>query len=115
MGSSKKIKDLMPMVECNTTAAKEHVSEAEQMIRVVKKHARRLIGTLPFDHIPQQMKMELIYFFVLWLNAFPVQNRISAVHSPRELLVQWKTDYRKHCQVLPGTYCKVHESLCHLM
>ncbi len=47
-----KIKDLMPMVECNTTAAKKHVSEAEQMIRVVKECVRGLIGTLHFDHIP---------------------------------------------------------------
>jgi hypothetical protein len=105
-----KIKDLMPMVECNTTAAKKHVSEAEQMIRVVKECVRGLIGTLHFDHIPWQMKIKFIYFFVLWLNAFPVQKGISAVHLhlPQELLVRWKMDYRKHCQVLPGTYCKVN-------
>ena len=29
--------------------------------------------------------------------------------SPRELLVQWRLDYKKHCWVLPGTYCKVHD------
>jgi hypothetical protein len=51
-GEFKKIKDLMPMVECNTTAAKEHVSEAKQMIPAVKECTRGLIGTLPFDHIP---------------------------------------------------------------
>ncbi len=31
-GEFEKIKSLMPSVECNTTAAKEHVSEAEQTI-----------------------------------------------------------------------------------
>ncbi len=29
--------------------------------------------------------------------------------SPRELLVQWRMDYSKHCRVLPGTYCEVHD------
>jgi hypothetical protein len=28
---------------------------------------------------------------------------------PRELLVRWKLDYKKHCQVLPGTYCEAHD------
>ena len=32
-----KVKSLMPTVECNTTAAKEHVSKAEQTIRTVKE------------------------------------------------------------------------------
>jgi hypothetical protein len=36
-GEFKRIKDLMPMLECNTTAAKEHVSEAEQMICTIKE------------------------------------------------------------------------------
>ena len=35
-GEFEKIKSLLPSVECNTTAAKEHVSEAERTIRTVK-------------------------------------------------------------------------------
>ncbi len=31
-----KLKPLLPTVECNTTAAKEHVSEAERTIRTLK-------------------------------------------------------------------------------
>ena len=31
-GEFEKIKDLVPRLECNTTAAKEHVSEAERRI-----------------------------------------------------------------------------------
>jgi len=55
------------------------------------------------------MKIEFIYFMVLWLNAFPVKSRVSSVFSPREILVRWKMDYAKHCRVLPGSYCKVHD------
>ncbi len=52
-GEFEKIKDLLSLVKCNTTAAKEHVSEAEQMIRIIKERAQGLISTLPFEYIPQ--------------------------------------------------------------
>jgi hypothetical protein len=81
------VRSLLPIVECNTTAAKEHVSEAEQMIRTVKERMRGLVCTLPFKHIPCQMKIEFIYFMVFWLNAFPVKSGISRVYSPQELLI----------------------------
>jgi hypothetical protein len=55
------------------------------------------------------MKIEFVYFMVLWLNAFPVKDGILAAFSPRELLVRWQMDYSKHCRVLPGTYCEVHD------
>ena len=93
---------------CNTTAAKEHESEAERSIRTIKERTRGIVGTLPFEFIPWRLKMEFIYFVVLWLNAFPAKSGISATYSPQELLVHWKLDYKKHCRVLPGTYCKTH-------
>ena len=73
----------MPSVECNTTAAKEHVSEAEQTIRTVKERIRGLLATLPlpFSHIPKRMKIEFVYFVILCLNAFPVKSG-----CPRRLL-----------------------------
>ena len=63
-----KIKSQMPTVECNTTAAKEHVSEAERTIRTVKERIRGLLATLPFSHVPKRMKIEFVYFVSLWLN-----------------------------------------------
>jgi hypothetical protein len=36
-GEFEKVKGLMPMVGCNTTAATEHISKAECSIRVVKE------------------------------------------------------------------------------
>ncbi len=67
------------------------------------------MAMLPFSHIPRQMKIEFVYFIVLWLNAFPVKSKISATYSPRELILRWRLDYKKHCRLLPGTYCKVHD------
>jgi hypothetical protein len=36
-GEFEKIKPHLPTVECNTTAAKEHVSKAERTIRTLKE------------------------------------------------------------------------------
>ncbi len=55
------------------------------------------------------MKIEFVYFIALWLNAFPVKSGISAVYLPWELIVWWRLDYKKHCRMLPGTYCEVHD------
>ena len=46
---------------------------------------------------------------ILWLNAFPVKSGITQTNSPQELLTRWRLDYKKHCQVQPGTYCEVHD------
>ncbi len=46
---------------------------------------------------------------VLWMNAFPVKSGISQMFLPRELLVRWQLDYKKHCRVPPGTYCEKHD------
>ena len=102
-GEFEKIKPLLSTLECNTTAAKEHVRKAERTIQTLKEQTRGLLSTLPCLHVPKRMKIEFVYFFVLWLNAFPVKSRISAVYLLRELLVWWRLDYKKHCHVLPGT------------
>jgi hypothetical protein len=107
-GEFERINNLMATVECNTTAAMEHLSKVERTIWMIKERTRRLITTLPFHYIPRRMKIEFICFIVLWLNAFPVTTGVSATYSPWELLVRWQLDYKKHCRVLPGTYCKVH-------
>ena len=106
-GESEKIKPLMPTVECNTTVVKEHVSKVEQTIRTVKEMTRGLLATVPFARIPKQIKIEFVYFMVLWINTFPVKSGISQMFLPEELLVRWQLDYTKHFRVLPGTYCRV--------
>jgi hypothetical protein len=71
----------MPTVECNTTLAKEHVSEVERSIRTVNKERTQGIMTaLPFTHIPRRMKIEFVSFIVLWLNAFLMKMGISSTY-----------------------------------
>ncbi len=100
-GEFKKLKPLMPSVECNKTAVKEHVSEAECRIRTLKERMRGLLATLPFIHLPKRMMIEFIYLMVLWINVFPVKSGISQTFSPRELLIRWRLNYKKHCLVMP--------------
>ena len=45
---------------------------------------------------------------ILWLNVFTVKSGISQTILLRKLLMRWHLDYKKHCQVQPGTYCEVH-------
>ncbi len=85
------------------------MSKVECSIKTVKEKTRGLIGTLSCCNIPWQMKIKFVYFIVLWFNAFPVKTGVLLIYFPWELLVRWCLDYKKHCQVLPGTYCKVHD------
>ena len=101
-GEFEKLKPLMPSIECNTTAAKEHVNEAERTIRTLKERMRGLLATLQFDNMPRRMKIEFVYFMVLWMNAFPVKSGVFDKISPWELLLQWQLNYKKHCRVEPA-------------
>jgi hypothetical protein len=85
------------------------MNDVEQTICTIKEQSRGIVCTLPFEYIPRQLKIEFIYFVVLWFNAFLVKTGILSTYSPRELLVRWRLDYNKHCQVLPGLYCEVHD------
>ena len=81
-----KIKDLIPMINVNISAANEHVAEVEQRIRTIKERCRGIMGTLPFTYIPQQLIMGLVQFVTMWLNAFPCKTGISRKWSPREII-----------------------------
>ena len=72
-----KLRNLLPVLAVNTTAAKEHVPEVERCIQLIKECGRGILNTLPFKKIPQIMLVKLIYHVVLWLNAFPHHARSS--------------------------------------
>jgi hypothetical protein len=104
----KKLKDLIPQLTINTTAAREHVGEIERRIRVIKERARGTISVLPYEALPKLMVIELLHFCVMWLNAFPVKSGISEKFSPRELVSRHKLDAKLHCKSPFGAYCEVH-------
>jgi hypothetical protein len=69
----KSFRVLIPILIVNTTAAKEHVSEVERHIRLIKECRRGILNTLLFKKMPQIIFIKLIYHVVLWLNAFPTK------------------------------------------
>ena len=75
---------------------------------MVKERNRDVVNTLPFTYIPRRMKIEFVYFVTLWLNVFPVKSGVSDTFSPREILIRWRMDVKKHCRVIPGLYSEVH-------
>jgi hypothetical protein len=89
-----KLRPLVPGININTTAAKEHVPEIERRFRVIKKRGRALLNTLPFTKMPQIILIELIYYVVLWLNSFPSKSGISETLSPREIVLRHKLDFK---------------------
>ena len=60
-----KLRNLVPILVVNTTAAKEHVPEVERKIRLIKERGRGILNTLPFKRMPRLMLIELVYHVVL--------------------------------------------------
>ena len=104
-----KVRPLVPGLNLNTTAAKEHVPEIERRIRLIKERGRALLNTLPYKKMPQLILIELIYHVVLWLNAFPSTSGVSETLSPREIVLRHRLDFAKHCRAPFGSYCEAHD------
>jgi hypothetical protein len=103
-----KLKDLLPRITLNTTAAREHVGEIERKIRVIKERARGTISVLPYQMLPKLLIIKLMHFCLMWLISFPVKSGISEKYSPRKLVSKHKLDAELHCKSPFGSYCEIH-------
>ena len=82
-----KLRDKLPNVTLNTTAAREHIGEIERKIQVVKERAMSTISILPYKLLPKLVIIKLMHFCVIWMNSFPVKSGISEKWSPREIVL----------------------------
>jgi hypothetical protein len=96
-------------VSLNTMTAIEHVPDIERHIRVLKKRARAIRSTPPFEKIPNRMVVELVNFVVLWLKAFPPSSSVSDTYSPMTIMTGTTLDYKKHYKLTFGAYLETHE------
>ncbi len=103
-----KLKDILPNITINTTAAREHVGEIERKIQVIKERARGTMATFPYLTLPKIMIIKLMHSCVLWLNSFPVKSGGSEKWSPSELILHHWLDAKLHCKTPFGAYCKMH-------
>lgn len=56
------------------------------------------------------MIVHLVKTAVFWLNAFPVQDGVSSLHSPRYLMTGYEIDYKRHVHLEVGEYVQTHEN-----
>ena len=98
-----KVKDLVPLVEINTTAAREHVGLIERKIRHVKEKTRATTSEFPFKLIPTLILIHTVYGVIFWLNAF-AKHASNMGFSPREVVMGLSTDYARDCKVDVGSY-----------
>ena len=103
------LRTVVASIQINTTAASEHVSDVERVIRLVKERSRATKSTLPFRKFPQRVVIGLVYNAALWLNAFPPDSGVSRQYSPRTILTGTVLDFEKHCRLPFGAYVEVHE------
>jgi hypothetical protein len=103
------LRDEVPEVRLNITAADEHIPDIERQIRTMKERARAVRSTLPFKRLPARMIIELVHFSTLWINAFPPSIGVSDTYSPRTIMTGTSLDYSKHCKVPLGAYVETHE------
>ena len=95
---------LAAQITLNSTAADEHVSEIERMIRVVKGRVRGVYTNVPFKRIPGRMVIELVYAAVFWLNYFYPSPSICDNLSPRTIMTGHTLDFNRHCKHEFGAY-----------
>jgi hypothetical protein len=65
------LRDDIPELNLNTTAASEHFPDIERQIRVIKERMRSIKSTHPFKRLPARIVIEMMQYAVLWLNGFP--------------------------------------------
>ena len=96
----------------NTTAKNEHVGEIERLIQTVKGKGRCIVSEirdLGVTHLPFAVVKALITFVVMWQNALLSKNGISQELSPREIVLRWQLDCKKHMKARFGAYCEVSD------
>jgi len=104
-----KLDGALGLVEINTTAAREHVGEIEQDIRTLKERCRTICSTLPYQTLPKQLVVHLVYYVAMCLNCIINKQGISDVLSPREIMLRRKLDYKRHFWIKFRSYVEAHE------
>jgi hypothetical protein len=96
-------------IALNETARDEHVGNIERFIHTLKERMRAIYNTLPFNHMPPRIVIEMAKHAIYWLNAFPHPNGVSANLSPCTIITGQTVDFNRHCKYEFGQYVQTHE------
>ena len=67
------------------------------------------IAWIGITHLPFAVIKALINFITMWNNAVPASTGVSQEISPREIVLRWQLDYKRHMRARFGAYCEVSE------
>ena len=106
------ISDSLPdEVDLNTTSRNDYVPEIKWKNRIIKEREGALIITAPFKNISYQIIIELIRFLGLGINQEPLDNGVSYVYSPHNIITGQDIAHEKHWRFRFGYYVEDHEDL----
>ena len=88
--------------------SQQHQPEAERNNRVIQERIRAIMNVIPFN-LPRIMIKYLVMEAARKLNFFPPKGGVSKYFSPREIVVQQKLDYSKHCSIPIFSYVQAHD------
>ncbi len=88
--------------------------EIEQSNHVAKERSCGILSTLPYEILPKQLVIHLIYYVVTFLDCGVAKNGVSDTPSSREIVLRLKLDWVKHCTSKEeplefGKYVEAHE------
>ena len=93
-----KVKDLVPLVEVNTAAAREHVGLIERAMRHLKEKIRATTAEFPFAWIPILVLIQTVYSCAFWIKTFLNRSEIFGFSS-RDIVTGLSTDFERDCKV----------------
>ena len=96
------MKDLVPLIEVNTAAARELMGLIEQAIRHLKEKIRATTSEFPFEWTPILVFTQTVYSCTFWINASPNCSE-NFGFSPREIVTGLSTDYDRDYKVDIGS------------
>ena len=99
-----KVRYKLAIIEVNTAAAREHVSEIERQILLIKERVRCTTIDFTFDPTPRLVLINEVYTCVMWINDIP--RKAGAVQGipPQEIITGRTVNYKRDCRSCIGGY-----------
>ena len=102
-GEFRAVQKLLPLIELNITAAREHVPEIESGIRRVKEKVRCFSSEWVYQYIPTLLIIHTVYTAAFFLNSFVIGSD-NYGFAPCTTMTGMALNYARDCKTAPGEY-----------
>ena len=103
------LEDKIVSTSINTVGARNHVTEIEGQINVIKERMWAHHSNLLFPSLTRWMAIDRTKHVVIILNTFPPKIGISTIYSPQTIMTGKTLDWNKMCKLPFGVYAQVYE------